>query len=363
MSIVKKAVAESKDVARLAVDAAKMELIESLTPAIQKIIDSQLRHGVLGEDTDRLRRAADGHGESDFEEGIDMAKNRVESVASLFPGVNESEGKNSVKDDDGYDDIGLTHEAFDDDGHADMKAEASGDEMDESADDGDGMDEQMEISESELAAMYAEALQLEVEVTKGFRDMEKPHDVGPPGKWAKYESDPSNLATYHKSEAEWDNVYPDDRKDFIPKESIRRLVKQGIRENQQLTERNAKLTEMVKAMHGKLKEMNLLNTKILHVNKFMTAHRLTAEQKRSVIESIDKGKTVNEVKRISSILESSFGATGAISESRKPHANAQKKRSTGAPKTEVLRESAGKEEGRGYGRWQQLAGLNKIVSG
>ena len=109
MSIVKKAVKESKDVARLAVDAAKNELIEQLTPSIQAIINAQLRRGVLGEDVDRLRRSEDNTGETEFEEGIDMRKDKFESVAALFPAVNEvSEGADedmNEADDAGYDDI------------------------------------------------------------------------------------------------------------------------------------------------------------------------------------------------------------------------------------------------------------------
>jgi len=105
--------------------------------------------------------------------------------------------------------------------------------------------------------------------------------------------------------------------------------------------------------------MNLLNSKILHVNKFMTAHRLTKEQKKSVIESIDKGSSVNEVRRIFSILESSFRAAGAVTESaaRRPHGDSQKRRTSGAPDAKVLRESADKAEGSGIARWKQLAGL------
>jgi transposase-like protein len=91
----------------------------------------------------------------------------------------------------------------------------------------------------------------------------------------------------------------------------------------------------------------------------MTAHKLTKEQKKAVIESIDKGSTVSEVKRIFGILESSFKAAGAVTESaaRRPRADAQKRRTSGAPDAKVLRESADKAEGNGYGRWQQLAGL------
>lgn len=336
MSIVNRAVKESKDVARLAVDAAKRELVESLNPMIQKIIDQNLRAGTLGEDLDRIRRHEDGYGD-DFEEGKDNMKNdKLESVSALFPGVNE------VADDMEESTMEETEQV----------AEGEDDGMDESA-----VDEELEISEAELEEMYAEALQLEVDVSKGFKDMAKPHDFGAGAK-AQYQSDPNNLADMKSGEHQWDGEEPPAKKDWIP-ENFRRLVAQGMAENKALVNQNTKLTEMVKTLHGKLTEMNLLNSKILHVNKFMTAHKLTREQKKSVIESIDKGSSVNEVRRIYGILESSFRAAGAVTESaaRKPRADAQKHRSTGAPNAKVLRESADKAEGTGYGRWQQLAGL------
>jgi hypothetical protein len=343
MSIVNKAVKESKDVARLAVDAAKNELIEQLTPTIQRIIDGQMRAGTLGEDLDRIRRHEDGH-DDDFEEGKDNMKGNMESVSALFPGVNEVADD---MDESSIEESGQTYEGDDN--------------MDEAADVED-MDEELEISESELEEMYAEALQLEVEVKKGFSDMAKPHELGA---GAKYDStrEPASLADLKSGEHPWENEVPPAKHDFTVKE-IRALVKQGMVENRSLANQNYKLTEMVKAMHGKLKEMNLLNSKILHVNRFMTAHRLTKEQKKSVIESIDKGATVSEVKRIFGILESSFRAAGAVNESaaRRPRGDSQKRRTSGAPDAKVLRESADRAEGGGgFNRWTQLAGLKKIV--
>lgn len=355
MSIVKNAVKESRDVARLAVDAAKNELIEQLTPTIQAIIDGQLRRGALGldvatlqgEGVNRMRQAAGGYdGITDFEEGVDMKKDKkdkMESVAALFPGVNEvAEDVTNEGDDSGYDDVDEGADGTERDG------------VDEGSD--AEMDEGLELSESELEHMYAEALQLEVDVSKGFKDMAKPHEFGAGAK-GQYQSDPANLADYKNGEAEWDNVEPPAKKDFTVKE-IRKLVKRGMQENRQLAAHNTRLTEMVTALHGKLSEMNLLNSKILHVNKFMSAHRLTNEQKKTVIESIDRGHNVKEVKSIFSILESSFKSAGVVTETRRaPRADSQKRRTTGATNPEVLRESAGKAEGSGYNRWQQLAGL------
>lgn len=344
MSIAKDAVNESKAVARLAVDAAKNELIEQLTPTIQAIIDGQLRRGALGEDIDRLRRAADGHGETEFEEGKEMKdmKDRNESVAALFPGVNEVA--------DMADDYGQADEGVDD--PQDVASEAK------DAED-DGMDETLELSEAELAAVYREALQLEVDVKKGFSDMAKPHELGA---GAKYDSfgEEASAAEMKSGEHPWEGEEPPAKKKWTV-EQLRPVIRRGMAENRALSAQNAKLTEMVRNLTAKLSEMNLLNSKILHVNKFMTQHgRLSTEQKRSVIESIDRGMTVKEVKNIYAVLQNSFRAAGAVSEStrRAPRADAQKRRTSGAPDTRVLRESADRQSGSpGYGRWQQLAGL------
>lgn len=340
MSVVKKAVQEAKDVARLSVDAAKNELIEQMNPMIQKIIAEQLRAGTLGEDLDRIRRHEDGYGD-DFEEGKDMAKDgkeKVESISAMFPGVNE------VAEDE-------MDEAY-----------GADEEMDEAAAADDEMDEEIEISESELESIYQEALQLEVDVTKGFKEMERGHELGAGAK-GQYFSDPNNLETMKAGEHQWDDEEPPAKKDFSVKE-IRQLVKKGMAENKALTKENKALVEMVKKLHGKLKEMNLLNTKILHVNKFLAANRLTTEQKKAVIESIDRGTTVAEVKNIYGILESSFKAAGAVTESvRKPRADAQKRRTSGGADPRVLRESADRSESTGYDRWNELAGLKKLTNG
>lgn len=276
------------------------------------------------------------------------SKNKVESVASLFPGINEMA------------DEPVEESALEE---ADSEDEMAYEAKDPAEDD---MNETLELSESELESIYREALQLEVDVKKGFSDMSKPHEFGAGAK-GQYQSDPANLADYASGEKEWDDVEPPAKKKWTV-ESLRPLIKQGLAENRtlstrnaRLAEQNAKLTEMVKKMHSSLAEMNLLNSKIMHVNKFMNRHgKMTSEQQRSVVESIDKAGTVTEVKRIFSILESSFRAAGAISESRvrRPHADSQKRRTSGEPNREVLRESAGKSNGdRELNRMRQLAGL------
>lgn len=338
-SIARKAVKEAKEVSRLAVDAAKAEIIESLSPAIKSIIDSRLRTGGMNEDIDRLRRAADGHAETEFEEGRDMDrddKDKKESISALFPSISEA------------DDAGLDEGAEDPD---------QGGEVAEASMDGEAsVDEEIELSEQELEGMYESLLKLEVDVSKGFKDMAQPHDFGAGAK-AAYQSDPANLADMKSGEHEWDAEEPPAKKDWIPEGKVRTMIRQGLAENKALASKNAKLTEMVKQMHRRLSEMNLFNSKIMHVNRFLTRNRLTTEQKRSVIESIDRGQSIAEVRNIYAALESSFKTIGAVTESRRqPKGDVQRRRTSAAPDSKVLRESADNGE---TARWKQLAGLLK----
>lgn len=346
MSIVGRAVKDSKEIARLAVDAAKNELVEEISPAIKRLIERRLREGTLSDDVDRLRRHADGHMETEFEEGKKMEDEKMESVASLFPGVNEVS-----ENDDVYE--------------AEIPTLGEGEDMEDDVQEGADapVDETIELSESELEAMYNEALQLEVDVSKGFKATVEPHELGG-GARNDNTGEAAALADKKSGEHQWDDETPPAKQDYSMKE-VRQLVRRGMAENKQLRAKATKLEGMVRKMHGKLVEMNLLNSKILHVNKFMSSHRLTNEQKATVIEGIDKASTIAEVKNIYGIIEATFKVTGVVTESKnKPRADTGKRRTSGAPDAKVLRESADKAEGKGqYDRMQQLAGLSKLTNG
>ena len=263
-----------------------------------------------------------------------------ESLGALFPSLSEAEDMDEApeKVDAEMD------EAFDE--NPEMKGEAA------------EVDEEFEISEAELEEMYKEALQLEVDVKKGFGDMGKAKDIGgtDPDK-APALSDPSNIADIKTGEHHWEDEEPPAKKNWTM-EDLRRIAAQGIAENKSLAKENRQLSGMVRKMHAKLTEMNLFNTKVLHANRFLTRHKLTSEQKKAVVESLDKAKSIQEVKRIYTVLESTLQSVGALTETKRPHADAQKRRTSAAPNEQVLRESVDRAKGGGsFARLQELAGL------
>ena len=70
--------------------------------------------------------------------------------------------------------------------------------------------------------------------------------------------------------------------------------------------------ETVKILRSDLNEVNLLNAKLLYTNKIFKGKNLTESQKTRVLETIDKAKTVSEVKLVHETL------SNGINTSRKP---------------------------------------------
>jgi len=349
--IVSKAITESNSIKELALDAAKRELLEQLTPGIKRMIERELGQHSLSEDQDRLRRMRDGYGETEFEEGKSMTSDDkdldMESIAGMFPSIQEAEDEEMAE--------------------AKGDEEPDGDEcpVDEAdiptlgeGDYGDEMDEEISISEAELNRVYRESLAMErqiseVQISKGFKDMEQPTDEVPPS---------AGLHDVKSGEHTWDSQEPPAKKDWTVKE-VRAYIAAGVAENKALRSAAAKLANENKKLREHLSKVNLFNQKVLHVNKFFVEHKLSDTQKVSVVEAFDRAKTINECKSTYKTLESSFRASGVVSESRnKAKANSQRARKPGANER-VIRESVDKSangDNAQYSRWQQLSGLKNL---
>lgn len=371
--LVSEAVSDAKALREAAVQAAKNQLLESMAPALKDLLEKSIK-GVLSqnEDTDRIRRGIDDNWPGESHTGFEEAKEKgepkmddmkpdkkdgqeldLESLASFFPNVSEmpeEEGAPKMAEDPSSLAMGIPQlgeaEACDDD---DVKAEGKKDKED------DKMDEEIELSESELRKVYEAALKVEAQVKKGFSEMT------PNGELEDVVKDADKgVADMKKGEHVWEKETPPAKQDWMVKE-MKEVIAKGLAENKQLRENLKKAVGMVQALGTKLHEVNLFNAKVLHVNKILSKNgSLTSEQKKVVLESIDKAKSIEEVRSMYDVLNSSFAVSSQLSESttRKPVANAQRARTSGAPNQEVLRESVDRKN-ETFNRLQALAGLVK----
>lgn len=374
--LVNEAVNDAKALKEAALSAAKNELLEAMAPRIKELLEKNIK-GVLAqnEDADRIRRGIQdnwpGESHSGFEEGKTHEKGEskmdkdnkpqdekeldLESLASFFPSMSEmpEEDPAQPKVDENpasmmIPTLGEAEACEDEDGE--MK-EAKKDKEEEK------MDEEIEISESELKKVYEAALAAErlaeVQVKKGFGDMTKAGELDDVVKDAGKGLNPEK-----KGETPWEKGEVEDKKDWMVKEAIAK----GMAENKALRENLRKAVGMIRALGAKLHETNLFNAKVLHVNRMLNKHKLTSEQRKVVLESIDKAKSVDEVKTVFEAIDSSFAVSQSLSESvaRKPVANAQRPRTSGTPDQKVLSESVDRQEKGQYSRLAQLAGLDNL---
>ena len=64
--------------------------------------------------------------------------------------------------------------------------------------------------------------------------------------------------------------------------------------------------EAFKAVRAELNEVNLLNSKLLYVNRIFKANQLNESQKLRVVESLDKAGTTKEAKLIYETIKDTF---------------------------------------------------------
>jgi hypothetical protein len=109
------------------------------------------------------------------------------------------------------------------------------------------------------------------------------------------------------------------------------------------------MTNEVESLKDEINEVNLLNAKLLYLNKIFRAKNLTENQKAKIIPAFDKAATVKEAKLIFETISENFSdSKKSIKESR----SLASKPVGVAPKRELIVEVDSQ-----VARWQKLAGI------
>ena len=128
--------------------------------------------------------------------------------------------------------------------------------------------------------------------------------------------------------------------------------------------KNEELEETKKALEAvqtELNEVNLLNSKLLYVNRIFKANTLDESQKLRVVETLDKAETTKEAKLIYETIKDTFNVAKSKKESFKNKTKSLKEgigmasKAAGtstAPKKEVISESSNM-----VNRFQKLANI------
>ena len=106
----------------------------------------------------------------------------------------------------------------------------------------------------------------------------------------------------------------------------------------------------VKILRSQLQEVNLLNAKLLYVNKVFKASNLTESQKVNVVAAFDRATTVREVKLVFETVSKNVASKPAPIKEHRSFAS----KATGVSTKEVL-----PQVNEQVARWQKLAGIIK----
>jgi hypothetical protein len=356
--LLKEAIADAKAVKETALANAKLALEEAFTPRLQSMLTQKLRaEAEMEGDEEQVDEELDSTGigsstsvpslgaETEFEAGSTK-------TTSGEPGAQVDDYK-KVADINEEDEYGMESEPSEKDAEiAELKArlaELEGEEgseeenpfaqaaegEDEMGMDDMGMDSEMGGDSMDMGAeeeseddMDLEAIIRELEAQLGDEEgsEEAPAEENPfaanenlaDGSEAGTDKgeDPKVVVT---NEAE-------EESDEVDLEEILREMESDMKGDEEKmdeadeAEKEAELEEAyntIKSLQRTINEVNLLNAKLLFANKLFRAHNMTNEQKIKVIETLDRTKSVREVKLVFSTLAENFKYTSINKNAKK----------------------------------------------
>jgi hypothetical protein len=374
--LLKQAIAEAKSVREAAIANAKEALEETLTPHLKDMLAAKLQEM---EDKDSKDEEVVNEVEEDIEEAKDDKKDEAvdEQLTEIEP-VGEAEEEAEDDSEESEDDAPIEEPADDIedidgeedaiDGDEDLKdlsvdqfkdmirdiiaqEMGAGDGEELPADDMDGgdiegMGDEAPIEEPELDGGSEEE---EIDLDELLAELEAISEEEAPVEEAK-------------KDEEMEEGKKDDKKEESVEEVIEGPTANEVDSKPENSEKNVNATikeelkeamDTIESLRADLQEVNLLNSKLLYVNKIFKANNLTESQKVNVIAAFDRAENVKEVKLVfETVSESDFSNKKENVTENKLKGMASKATGTTAAKPGVITEANG-----AIHRMQVLAGI------
>jgi hypothetical protein len=340
----KEAIADAKAVREAALANAKVALEEALAPKLQSMLSAKLQemdmdmddenleegfYDVDPQDTsdeiqDRYRKTGAALEEEELEEDFDLSSILAELSDDENQPMNEAEDEDEEEEMEDEDEsemesiTDLTMDELKDIIKDIISSEMGGDEMDADMEDMGGEDEMSMDLDGEEGGE-------EVGIEMGADEEEEIDEID-------LEELLAELDALGESDDE-DKMYEVKKKKEDDKDDMKEAI------------------DTIEALRNELNEVNLLNAKLLYVNKVFKAKNLNESQKLKVIAQFDKATTAKEAKAIFESMNS------AIAKSKKSTIKESlgfaSKAAGVAPKKQIV------QVDETMSRWQMLAGITK----
>ena len=357
----KQAIAEAKSVREAAIANAKEALEETLTPHLKDMLAAKLQEmeekDIEEEVVDEAQGNIDAHEENPadqleeeltFEEEEEGEEEEAEDDSEESEDEAEEE-EVEVKDMEVEDLKDLIRDIIAQEmGAGEAEEELPAEEL--PADDRVGAEDEEEIDLDELLREITEMNDTNVNEL----EFSEARDV-PDAAAAGLDNIIASLKNLSKQ------VGPIGRKAMKALEALGAAAGQAMRNEEmeedmeEMKKKYEQAVDTVNELRTQLSEVNLLNAKLLYVNKVFKANNLTESQKVNVIAAFDKAETVKEVKLVfETVADNVVGKTtkGSIKEAKLGMAS--KATGTTAKKPEVISEVSDAVK-----RMQKLAGIIK----
>ena len=330
-ALLKEAIADAKAVRETALTQAKLALEEAFAPRLQSMFSARLREeyeaeGQMDEEFDENMMndiPMEGHDQDNSIDEIDLD----EILAELENGLNEAKDEDEEEMIDAEEDA----EDIEDDAKEDEEEEKevkdlSMDELESlikdiisqetgGAGDGEGYEDEAEVDAMDMAGdaeitADAEDMELEEDLDDILAELlgEKRESRAERSKVDKYEYEKGKKAgelderkKYGGNKGDVPAAKRGDKKDTAEEEGVEDYKKK-------LKEELTLALEAVETLRTELNEVNLLNAKLLYVNKIFNAKNLNESQKLKVVKAFDKAESAKEAKLVYESLSEAFVA-------------------------------------------------------
>jgi len=322
----KQAIAEAKSIREAAIANAKEALEESLTPHLKDMLAAKLQE----------------MDDSSVEEEV---VNEVE--------IDETEEVTEVEAYEGEsnDDATAMEEAEDDSDESEDEADDAGEEADD--------EEEVEVKDMEvddlkdlIRDIISQEMGADDEIDNSDMDagaeMEPEMDMGA-------DVDGEEEIDLDELLAELEAVSEEQEVEEVVAEVEEEVEEEVVAEEEVKEEDNSELNEAletINTLQSQLQEVNLLNAKLMYVNKVFKVNNLSEAQKVNIIAAFDKAETVKEVKLVFETVSENVVAKKKTAIKESKLGMASKATGTTASKPEVISEVSDAVK-----RMQKLAGI------
>ena len=326
--LLKEAIADAKAVRETALAQAKLALEEAFTPRLQSMFSAKLQE-MYDEDLDEAEEIDEAKDKMDMDEAKHgMAKEKMDEMADM---ESYDDDDNSIDEidldeilaelDAELDEVDSINEAEEEEIEAEEDVE---DEMEAGEEDEEEEKEVSELSMDELEELIRDIVSQEMgpgdEGEEMDMDMDMDVDVDaelPDTADDEVDLDEilAELLDEEKEEMDERKKYGGnkgdvpaskrgDKKDTAEEEGVEDYKKR-MKEDLQLA------LEAVETLRQELQEVNLLNAKLLYVNKIFKDKHLNESQKLKVVKAFDKAESAKEAKLVYESLSETFNARPA----------------------------------------------------